>query len=160
MGNTTFTHGQHKHKIQPEILQEAAMSNICISLIHIFKNCPTEAEKLFFHPMLPDFRKSTAFWKVPQRSPICPSCRWKMRMGHLRNTTDRGKRKYWEKHLSQCHFFHHISHRVTSARNLAFALTGRCVTAWLKAYTSSTPYLKFSPYLNDNTFPPPKKKKS
>jgi len=28
MGNITFTHGQHKDKIQPEIIQEAAISNI------------------------------------------------------------------------------------------------------------------------------------
>ena len=26
------------------------------------------------------------------------------------NGTDRGKREYWEKNLSQCHFVHHKPH--------------------------------------------------
>jgi hypothetical protein len=29
--------------------------------------------KILFYPMLPDFRKSTAFWKSSQDSPICPA---------------------------------------------------------------------------------------
>jgi len=33
-----------------------------------------------------------------------------MGMGHWWNDTDRGKLKYWERKLSQCHFFHHQSH--------------------------------------------------
>jgi hypothetical protein len=31
-------------------------------------------------------------------------------MEHWWNDTDRGKLKYWEKILSQCHFVHHKSH--------------------------------------------------
>jgi len=30
-------------------------------------------------------------------------------MEHLRNDTDRGKPKYTERNLSQCHFVHHKS---------------------------------------------------
>jgi hypothetical protein len=33
-----------------------------------------------------------------------------MGMEHWRNDTDRGKPKYWERNLSQCHFVHSISH--------------------------------------------------
>jgi hypothetical protein len=31
-----------------------------------------------------------------------------MGMEHWWNGTDRGKLKYWERNLSQCHFIHHI----------------------------------------------------
>jgi hypothetical protein len=32
-----------------------------------------------------------------------------MGMEHWWNYPDRGKLKYWEKNLSQCHFVHHIN---------------------------------------------------
>ena len=33
-----------------------------------------------------------------------------MGMEHWWNGTDRGKLKYWERSLSQCHFVHHQPH--------------------------------------------------
>jgi hypothetical protein len=33
-----------------------------------------------------------------------------MTVEHWWNDTDRGKQKYWERNLSQCHFVHHKSH--------------------------------------------------
>jgi len=34
----------------------------------------------------------------------------KMNMERWWNDTDRGKQKYWEKNLSQCHYVYHKSH--------------------------------------------------
>jgi len=41
---------------------------------------------------------------------LTKSIKMKMNMQQSRNDTDRGNQKYWEKNLSQCHFFHEIYH--------------------------------------------------
>jgi hypothetical protein len=33
-----------------------------------------------------------------------------MSMKHWWNDSDRGKLRYWERNMSQCHFFHHKCH--------------------------------------------------
>ena len=63
-------------------------------------------------------RDSQMTFKFPQFLPVWPiypsgkSGVWvKMSMENWRNDTDRGKRKYSEKHLSQCHFAYKNFHR-------------------------------------------------
>jgi len=51
-------------------------------------------------------------------------------MEHWWNNTDRGKRKYWEKNLSQCHFVHHAPHMdCPGTKPVAPVVIGRGLTA-------------------------------
>ena len=64
-------------------------------------------------PMLPDFRKSIALWKVPRPRPFIllenSSILMKISKENRLNDIDRVKPKYFEETLSQCHFVHHKS---------------------------------------------------
>jgi len=59
--------------------------------------------------MLPTLRQKTAFPERYQFSSAKDKM-WMESVEHYWNETGRGKPKYSEKHLPQCHFFHHISH--------------------------------------------------
>jgi hypothetical protein len=60
----------------------------------------TEKKKVFFHPMLPDFRKSNALWQVPRLRPfvlVIVVCRYRWVWEHCWNESDQGKPKYSKK---------------------------------------------------------------
>jgi hypothetical protein len=67
--------------------------------------------KVLFYPMLPDFRKSSAFNKVPTFRPFAflkrATSRWRWVSSTVGIT---GKPKYSLKNLSQCHLVHQQSH--------------------------------------------------
>ena len=63
--------------------------------------------RYFFYPMLPDFRNSIAFRKVPR---LWRFVLLKIRIGHWWNDDDRESPKHSAKKLSQCHSAHYISH--------------------------------------------------
>lgn len=63
---------------------------------------------VFFHPTIPNFRNSVAFFffNVPRLRPfvLLARCRWKSVRGHWWNDTDRGKLRYQpENLLPHCH---------------------------------------------------------
>jgi hypothetical protein len=77
------------------------------------KSSKDENVKVLFHSMLPNFRISTALWKVPRPRPFVPvraKMYMKMTIGHWWDDDDRGKPKYLEKNLSPCHFVQYIFH--------------------------------------------------
>ena len=74
----------------------------------------TKNMKTLSHLLLPDVRKSIALFEGSMSSPACPSDKshveMQMSVEHWWNDTCRGKRKYWERNVSQCHFMHHKSY--------------------------------------------------
>ena len=87
-----------------------------------------------------------------------------MRMDHLRNYTDREKRKYLKENLSQCHVFHHKSEadwpgierslrrdRPEPWHSLYYCVT-YCVIKWIailfQGSTAINPYPTAFPYGN------------
>jgi hypothetical protein len=63
--------------------------------------------KVSFCPVLSDIRNSTALFEGSHASSTCPSDHSNIKtvnMEHWWSHTDKGKPKYSEKNLSQCHF--------------------------------------------------------
>ena len=63
--------------------------------------------------MLPDFRKSIAYWKRPTLRPfflLVHSMQMKVVTEPWCYKIDRRKSKYSEKNLTNCHFLHHKFH--------------------------------------------------
>jgi hypothetical protein len=70
MGNITFTHGQHKDKIQPEILQEAAMSNTCTILPKSSILAPVKPKNYFSIQCSPISEIALLFERFPRLRPF------------------------------------------------------------------------------------------
>jgi hypothetical protein len=63
-------------------------------------------------------------------------CWWWKSKAHWCNGPDRGQLKYWEIIMSQRHFVHHRSHKLSWDRTRAFAARGWRLTAWDMAGSS------------------------
>jgi len=103
---------------------------IMTKLIVVLRNFANRLKKQgIFLSIAPRSPIEHCFPEHYQFSPVCPSAKRKMCMKGVEynwNETDRGKPKYSEKHLSQCHFFPpHITHGLRWDRIRAFALRGR-----------------------------------
>jgi hypothetical protein len=90
-------------------------------------------KRKYFCPMLPDFRKSVAFWKVPRLHPfvLLAKSNMKMSVGHWWDNTDRGKLKYWgeKKPVPVPLCPQQTSHGLTCDRTQASAVRGGRLTA-------------------------------
>ena len=81
---------------------------------HLRHGMARQKLKVLFYPMLPDFWKRTAFWKVPRVHSLVllvrEMYRWRWVWSNGETIFTWEKLKFWEKNLSQCHFVQHTPH--------------------------------------------------
>jgi hypothetical protein len=95
-----------------DVVGESGRETLCLSRFKRYIS--DQKHENTFPSIVQDVRKSIAFFEGSLSSPACPSDKSRveiqMNVEHWWNDADRGKLKYWERNLSQCHFVHHKSY--------------------------------------------------
>jgi hypothetical protein len=115
--------------------------------IELLKHLNSKVMIEFLNPMLPDFERAILFWKVLSLRPCILTLDSNMKMNMEWDYTERGKKKYPEKNLSQCHSVHQESHGLESKP----CLRGESLASNCLSHGTTYIYTRFSSHLTQKT---------